>query len=68
MFYYFFFFTVVRFRKRYHGEYEGMSTRELGGDLRRDVEHYRGLWRTARQADAKVCDKREHTIASVLLS
>ncbi|CAM9433784.1 unnamed protein product, partial [Sphacelaria rigidula] len=47
------------FRKRYHGEYEGMSTRELGGDLRRDVEHYRGLWRTARQADAKVMGRIE---------
>lgn len=31
-----------------------MSTKELAGDLRRDVEHYRGLWRTARQTDAKV--------------
>ncbi|CAM9301607.1 unnamed protein product, partial [Hapterophycus canaliculatus] len=39
------------FKKRYAGEYEGMSTTELAGDLRRDVEHYRGLWRTARGAD-----------------
>ena len=31
-----------------------MSTSELASDLRRDVEHYRGLWRTARSADAKV--------------
>lgn len=46
---------VSRFRKRYSGEYEGMSTADLAGDLRRDVEHYRGLWRTARTADAKVC-------------
>lgn len=43
-----------RFKKRYAGEYEGMSTSELAGDLRRDVEHYRGLWRTARGADKKV--------------
>lgn len=42
------------FKKRYSGEYEGMSTTELAGDLRRDVEHYRGLWRTARTADEKV--------------
>lgn len=51
-------FNVVhrrhRFKKRYAGEYEGMSTTELAGDLRRDVEHYRGLWRTARGADEKV--------------
>ena len=45
---------VSRFRKRYSGEYEGMSTAELSRDLRRDVEHYRGLWRTAKTADAKV--------------
>lgn len=44
-----------RFRRRYSGEYEGMSTSDLAGDLRRDVEHYRGLWRTARGADEKVC-------------
>lgn len=31
-----------------------MSTAELSRDLRRDVEHYRGLWRTAKTADAKV--------------
>lgn len=47
-------YNCYRFRKRYSGEYEGMSTTELGGDLRRDVEHYRGLWRTARGADTKV--------------
>lgn len=47
-------YTCHRFKKRYAGEYEGMSTSELAGDLRRDVEHYRGLWRTARSADAKV--------------
>ncbi|CAM9517364.1 unnamed protein product, partial [Ectocarpus fasciculatus] len=47
------------FRKRYSGEYEGMSTTELGGDLRRDVEHYRGLWRTARSADTKVMSRIE---------
>eukprot|EP00903_Cladosiphon_okamuranus_P015118 g13981.t1 len=47
------------FKKRYAGEYEGMSTSELAGDLRRDVEHYRGLWRTARTADAKVMSRIE---------
>ena len=31
-----------------------MTTAELAGDLRRDVEHFRGLWRTARSADEKV--------------
>ncbi|CAM9632648.1 unnamed protein product [Ectocarpus fasciculatus] len=36
-----------------------MSTTELGGDLRRDVEHYRGLWRTARSADTKVMSRIE---------
>lgn len=43
-----------RFRRKYSGEYEGMSTSELAVDLRRDVEHYRGLWRTAKSADAEV--------------
>lgn len=48
------FLVSYRFKARYAGEYEGMSTTELAVDLRRDVEHYRGLWRTARTADAKV--------------
>eukprot|EP00752_Nemacystus_decipiens_P018228 g16356.t1 len=47
------------FKKRYAGEYEGMSTSELARDLHRDVEHYRGLWRTARDADAKVMSRIE---------
>lgn len=55
LFFSFPFLLRSRFRTRYRGEYEGMSTKDLGGDLRRDVEHYRGLWRTARQADTKVC-------------
>lgn len=43
-----------RFRKRYAGEYEGLSTAELAVDLRRDVGHYRELWKTGKQADTKV--------------
>lgn len=50
---------LLRFRKRYAREYEGMSTAELSRDLRRDVEHYRDLWRTGRQADTKVSRRAE---------